>query len=360
MTEHETATRGLEIRFTAILDRRQMTTLLRASPQMNRTRWRVWAVMSLSATIFFTATSSIGATSDFRSWAARSAIEAAIFALVFLFLLVANPWWLPRLAPRRAMVGLPTHWRLTSKAAEMTGARGAMSIAWDTVGTVLEQDGLLVLVTKAPRRLIGFPLNQLEAGDVETIRHWVAGSGPSEASAQPRAVSAEARPAGTETGTRITVTAPPLTRSQALTVARAANRWLYVLTGFVALLAVGAIALGAANHQPLGKLLEPLIPLVMVLVAFPLLVWSVARRLAKLQPFAGIWAFDPSGVHSPNPLGAAFTPWSQIKLVMVRRDVLLLRLGYAKSYLGLPTTQLSGNDLEQILSWAAGAQVQTR
>jgi hypothetical protein len=356
MTEHETATRGLEIRFTAILDRRQVTNLLRASPQMNRTRWRVWAVMSLSAGFFFTVVSSIGSTSDLRSWAVRSAIEVAAFAIAFLFLVVANPWWLPRLAPRRALVGLPTHWRLTTTAAEMTGARGVMSISWNTVETVLEKDGLLVLVTKAPRRLIGFPLDHLEPGAVTTIRHWVDGADPSEPHTQPHTVSAEVRPAGAG----ITVTAPPLTRSQALTVARAANRRLPIVTGFIALLAVAAIALGTTNHQPLGKVLEPLIPLVAVLFVFALIIWSVARRLTKLQPFVGTWAFDPSGVHSPNPLGAAFTPWDQIKLVMVRRDVLLLRLGYAKSFLGMPTTQLSGNDLEQILSWATAAQVRTR
>jgi hypothetical protein len=75
-----------------------------------------------------------------------------------------------------------------------------------------------------------------------------------------------------------------------------------------------------------------------------------------------IWAIMSisAGVHSPNPLGAAFTPWGPIKLVTVRRGVLLLRLRYAKASLGLPTAQLSGNDLEQILSWATAAQVQTR
>jgi hypothetical protein len=351
MTEPETAARAIEIRFTSILSQRQMTSLLRASPQVNRARWRIWAVMTLSAGFFFAIVSSIGSFSDLRSWAIRSAFELAAFAIMILLLVVANPWWLPRLAPRRAMVGLPTHWRLTRAAAEMTGVRGAMSIAWNTVETVLEKDGLLVLITKAPRRLIGFPLSQLEASDIATIRHWVDTTDP----ARPEVVRAEARPAD-----GIVVTVAPLTRSQALTVARGFNRRLPILTGSITLFAVLAITAGVTNHEPLSRALVPLIPLLVVVVAFALLIWVVACRLTKLQPFAGTWAFDPSGVSSPNPLGAAFTPWNQIKLVMVRRDVLLLRLGYAKAILGLPTGQLSGNDLEQILSWATAAQVRTR
>jgi hypothetical protein len=255
---------------------------------------------------------------------------------------VANPWWFPRLAPRRALVGLPTHWRLTSAAAEMTGVRGAMSIAWNTVETVLEKDGLLILITKAPRRLIAFPLRQLETDDVAAIRHWVEAAEPR--AAEPRAAET-ARP-----GAGIIVTAAPLTRSQALTVARAANRRQPILAGFVALLAAVVIMLSLLTNLSLG----------VVLAAFALLIWSMARRLTKLQPFVGTWAFTPSGVNSPNPLGAAFTPWDQITFVMVRRDVLLLRLGYAKAFLSMPTTELSGNDLEQILSWATAAQVRTR
>ena len=338
-----------ELRFTATFDRRQMTTLLRASPQVNQARWRTWAILTGVLTGFVTLLGSLGASLDPASLLARTGIDAVLLGAVFFLLVVANPWWLPRLAPRRALVGMPTHWRLDEAAATATGERGASVFPWDRVAAVLEKDGLLVLVTKTPRRLIGLPLAQLSGEDVAVIRQWI-----DDAEERPAATATEARSDG-----GISTLAAPFTRAQTLTIATTLSRGLSI--GGVVLVVFGTLggAMSISTGRPASEILQSMVPILAGPVV-GLVIWATSRQLLKTQYLVGPWTFDGNGISSPSPLGAHFTPWSQIRRLTIRRGIVLARLGYARSTLAMPITGLSGNDVEQILSWAAAGGVQTR
>jgi hypothetical protein len=341
-----------EIRLRVVLDAGQVTRLLRAFPEVNRARWRAVALFSCLPVMLGLLPALDGA-APVASRVVRALVTASAVEVVLILVLPTVPWWVPRLTARRAGVGRPTQWVLSPTAALMSGEFGAATIAWNLIDAVREQDGLLLLLTSRPRRIIALPLAQLDPDAVRTIRHWV-----DSAVSTP---SPTVLPGSPRSGGMITVIAAPLTRTQAKTAIRAGGRrTVPVVTAAFSLIAAVIIGTAVAAHQDLADSLFSAAPFVGLVALLRGMGWLLSFQLTRRQPYAGTWVFNAAGVNWPQPDGVAFTPWTQFRETMVVRGVLLLRLRYRKAYLPVSTAGISGTDLEQILSWATAAEVRVR
>jgi hypothetical protein len=152
----------------------------------------------------------------------------------------------------------------------------------------------------------------------------------------------------------------PLTHSQAFTVARLANRGMIILMAGMAVIAGLLLLALAAVDVPVGELLRSAGLLMAIFLGVPwVLVWWTARRIVRQQQPVGWWAFDQTGAAIVNPLGTGSSPWVQIQRITVRGDVILLQAkGFGAA--AAPLTNVSGADVEQILSWAAAAGVRVK